>query len=65
MGQVPRCWKKILGERYPILTTSVADVVMGRFGAGEFVEVHVSTSLETCEKRDPKGLYKKVIFAKI
>lgn len=24
-----------------------------------FVEVHVSTSLEVCEKRDPKGLYKK------
>ncbi len=27
--------------------------------AGEFVEVFVNTSLETCEKRDPKGLYKK------
>lgn len=27
--------------------------------AGEFVEVFVDTSLETCEKRDPKGLYKK------
>jgi len=24
-----------------------------------FLEVHVSTSLETCETRDPKGLYKK------
>ncbi len=24
-----------------------------------FVEVYVSTSLEECEKRDPKGLYKK------
>lgn len=31
-----------------------------RLGAGEFVEVHVSTSLQTCEERDPKNLYKKV-----
>ena len=27
---------------------------------GEFVEVYVSTPLETCEARDPKGLYAKV-----
>jgi adenylylsulfate kinase len=29
--------------------------------AGEipFVEVHVNTPIETCEQRDPKGLYKK------
>ena len=26
---------------------------------GEFMEVFVSTSLEVCESRDPKGLYKK------
>ena len=26
---------------------------------GEFFEVFISTSLEECEKRDPKGLYKK------
>lgn len=26
---------------------------------GEFVEVFVDTPLEVCEKRDPKGLYKK------
>lgn len=26
---------------------------------GGFIEIHVSTSLETCEARDPKGLYKK------
>lgn len=25
----------------------------------EFIEVYVKCSLETCEKRDPKGLYKK------
>ena len=27
--------------------------------AGEFIEIFVDASLETCEKRDPKGLYKK------
>ena len=26
---------------------------------GDFVEVHVAASLEVCESRDPKGLYKK------
>lgn len=27
--------------------------------AGDFIEVFVDASLETCESRDPKGLYKK------
>ena len=26
---------------------------------GEFIEIYLSTDLETCESRDPKGLYKK------
>ena len=26
---------------------------------GGFIEIHVSTPLETCERRDPKGLYAK------
>ncbi len=26
---------------------------------GDFIEVYVKTSIETCESRDPKGLYKK------
>ncbi len=26
---------------------------------GEFLEIHVNTSLDVCEQRDPKGLYKK------
>ena len=26
---------------------------------GEFIEIYVNASLETCEQRDPKGLYKK------
>ena len=29
------------------------------FGAGEFLEVHVDTSVEVCAERDPKGLYAK------
>ncbi len=28
-------------------------------GEGRFIEVYVNASIETCEKRDPKGLYKK------
>jgi bifunctional enzyme CysN/CysC len=28
-------------------------------GPGEFIEIFVDTPLETCEQRDPKGLYKK------
>ena len=35
------------------------DAVRGLFEDGEFVELFVDTSLEECEKRDPKGLYKK------
>ncbi len=30
-------------------------------GEGNFIEVYVNTDLETCRKRDPKGLYKKQI----
>lgn len=32
-----------------------------RAGKENFIEVWVSTDLETCRKRDPKGLYKKQI----
>jgi adenylylsulfate kinase len=35
------------------------DKVRALLGPGEFVEIFVDASLETCEKRDPKGLYKK------
>jgi bifunctional enzyme CysN/CysC len=27
--------------------------------AGEFIEIHVATSLFECERRDPKGLYRR------
>ncbi len=35
------------------------DAVRASVGAGDFIEVFVDASLETCEGRDPKGLYKK------
>jgi adenylylsulfate kinase len=35
------------------------DMVRALLPAGEFIEILVQASLETCESRDPKGLYKK------
>ena len=35
------------------------DKVREIMGAGEFIEILVDASLEVCELRDPKGLYKK------
>ncbi len=35
------------------------EMVRSLFDPTEFIEVYISTSLEDCEKRDPKGLYKK------
>ena len=35
------------------------DAVRALMGPGDFVEIYVDASLETCEQRDVKGLYKK------
>jgi adenylylsulfate kinase len=35
------------------------DKVRALLPEGEFIEIYVKASIETCEKRDPKGLYKK------
>ncbi|QWD28825.1 sulfate adenylyltransferase subunit CysN [Polynucleobacter paneuropaeus] len=35
------------------------EMARSKFKEGEFVEIFVDTPLEECEKRDPKGLYKK------
>jgi len=35
------------------------DMARTLFDEGEFIEVFVDASLEACEQRDPKGLYKK------
>lgn len=34
-------------------------LVRSLFNEGEFLEVFIDSSLETCEGRDPKGMYKK------
>ncbi|QBM16380.1 adenylyl-sulfate kinase [Marinobacter sp. JH2] len=39
--------------------TSDRRMVRKLFPAGEFIEVFMDAPLETCETRDPKGLYKK------
>ncbi|KMM36707.1 adenylyl-sulfate kinase [Guptibacillus hwajinpoensis] len=36
------------------------EMVRSLFQDGEFIEIYVKASLEACEARDPKGLYKKV-----
>ncbi|MDP4551628.1 adenylyl-sulfate kinase [Alkalihalobacillus macyae] len=36
------------------------DMVRSLFQNSEFIEIYVKASLEACEARDPKGLYKKV-----
>jgi bifunctional enzyme CysN/CysC len=38
---------------------SEREAARARFGAGQFVEVFVSTPLSVCAERDPKGLYAK------
>ena len=40
-------------------TTSGEAVRRAAMGAGDFIEIFVDAPLEVCEKRDPKGLYKK------
>jgi adenylylsulfate kinase len=35
------------------------DAVRAMLAPGDFIEVHVRAPLEECERRDPKGLYKK------
>lgn len=35
------------------------DIVRALLPEGEFIEAYVQCSLEECERRDPKGLYKK------
>ncbi|MBT9500735.1 MAG: adenylyl-sulfate kinase [Burkholderiaceae bacterium] len=35
------------------------ELARGIIGADRFIEVHISTALEVCERRDPKGLYRR------
>ena len=41
------------------------DKVRAIVGAGRFLEVHVHADVDTCRKRDPKGLYEKALQGKI
>ncbi|MGM0767975.1 MAG: adenylyl-sulfate kinase [Pseudomonadota bacterium] len=45
--------------------TSDRRLVRNLFPAGEFIEVFMDTPLDTCEERDPKGLYEKARAGKI
>jgi bifunctional enzyme CysN/CysC len=38
---------------------SEREMARGLFAAGEFIEIHVATPLSECERRDPKGLYRR------
>lgn len=41
------------------------DLAKQIIGTDQFVEIYVSTPLEACEKRDPKGMYKRAREGKI
>jgi bifunctional enzyme CysN/CysC len=36
------------------------EAIRASLGPGEFIEIHVATSLAECERRDPKGHYRRV-----
>ena len=44
---------------YRDLRSEVRKMVEDVGGSGSFIEVYVSCPLEECERRDPKGLYRK------
>src|SRR5690606_19934884 len=35
------------------------------FPAGRFLEIHVAADVETCSRRDPKGLYRRALAGEI
>jgi bifunctional enzyme CysN/CysC len=41
------------------------DMVRRLLPHGEFIEIHVNTPMEECERRDPKGLYRKARMGEI
>jgi len=40
-------------------TIEIRNIAKNIIGAGNFIEVYINASVETCENRDIKGLYKK------
>lgn len=57
----PAATRSDRGPRNGFISPFRADRALARALApeGEFIEVYVRASLETCEQRDPKGLYAK------
>ncbi|MHA6483025.1 adenylyl-sulfate kinase [Paenibacillus sp. strain BS8-2] len=45
----------------PMISPSaeVRDAIRQRFGNDEYLEIYIKCSIEECERRDPKGLYRK------
>lgn len=41
-------------------THEIRDLAKNIIGNDHFIEIYLNTSIETCEQRDPKGLYAKV-----
>jgi adenylylsulfate kinase len=63
---------KLFADAGLIVTTSFIspykndrNLVRALVPAGEFIEIYIKCGLETCEKRDPKGLYVKARSGKI
>lgn len=46
-------------------TTKIRNIAKNIIGENDFLEVFINSSLETCEKRDIKGLYKKARIGEI
>ena len=44
---------------------SMRKLAKDKIGDDDFIEVYVKASVETCTKRDPKGMYKKAIAGQI
>lgn len=41
------------------------DAARALFGAGQFIEVYISTPFQACARRDPKGLYQAALEGRI
>jgi len=46
-------------------TIEIREIAKDIIGAENFIEIYINTSIETCENRDVKGLYKKARQGKI
>jgi adenylylsulfate kinase len=55
------CFNEVLVDLVPMIspTEAARDMIRQRFHSEEYAEIYVKCSLETCERRDPKGLYHK------